>query len=154
MSMRRIAITIVASVVPVSLFAQSPREVVTADVLQNASTYEEMAMQIWDLSEVGYQEHENSALLRRQLESEGFEVAAGIAGLPTAFVASHRSVEPVIGILAEFDALPGLGQDRVPELHPIEGKGAEFEERRGNGSYIPFVGDREPPLDYRSSTRN
>jgi aminobenzoyl-glutamate utilization protein B len=49
-------------------------------------------------------------------------VERGVAGMPTAFVASYGSGSPVIGILGEFDALPGINQDRVPFRQPIEGK--------------------------------
>ena len=42
------------------------------------------------------------------MQQRGFEIQAGVADIPTAFVASAGSGEPVIGILAEFDALPGL----------------------------------------------
>lgn len=71
-------------------------------------------MEIWSLAEVGYLEHESSGLLQARLRDEGFEVEAGVAGLPTAFRASWGSGSPVIGILAEFDALPGLSYDRLP----------------------------------------
>jgi aminobenzoyl-glutamate utilization protein B len=81
-------------------------------------------MEIWDLAEVGYQEVESSALLQRELRSAGFSVEAGVAGMPTAFVAESGSGEPVIGILAEFDALPGITQDALPERAPLPEKGA------------------------------
>jgi aminobenzoyl-glutamate utilization protein B len=82
----------------------------------------EMARSIWDWAEVGYQEVKSSALLQQELRKAGFKVEAGVAGIPTAFVASAGSGEPVIGILAEFDALPGITQDAVPERDPVEGK--------------------------------
>ena len=50
---------------------------------------------------------------------EGFEVESGVAGMPTAFVASTGKGSPTIGILAEFDALPGLSQDAVAERSPL-----------------------------------
>ena len=106
------------------LSAQSPQETVAAHVEANTATWNTLAMEIWDLSEVGYQEHESSRLLQSRLRDAGFDVTGGVAGIPTAFVASFGQGEPVIGILAEFDALPGLGQDRVPELQPIDGKAA------------------------------
>ncbi len=60
-------------------------------------------------SEVGYQENKSSALLQARLEKAGFAVTPGVAGMPTAFVASFKQGSgPVIGILAEYDALPGL----------------------------------------------
>ena len=82
----------------------------------------EIARSIWDWAEVGYQETKSSALLQQELASAGFKVEAGVAGIPTAFVASAGSGRPVIGILAEFDALPGINQDAAPDRKPIEGK--------------------------------
>ena len=84
----------------------------------------DVAMEIWDLAELGYLETESSALLQRELVEAGFEVSGGVAGIPTAFVASWGSGEPVIGVLAEFDALPGINQDAVPVRQGIEGKTA------------------------------
>jgi aminobenzoyl-glutamate utilization protein B len=82
----------------------------------------EIARSIWDWAEVGYQEVKSSALLQEELSKAGFEVEPGVAGIPTAFVATAGSGKPVIGILAEFDALPGITQDAVPERKPIAGK--------------------------------
>jgi aminobenzoyl-glutamate utilization protein B len=82
----------------------------------------DMAERLWTLAEVGYKEEQSSALLRAALEAEGFEIEAGVAGIPTAFVASYGRGGPVIGILAEFDALPGITQDAVPFRSPIATK--------------------------------
>ncbi len=82
----------------------------------------EIARSIWDWAEVGYQETKSSALLQKELTGAGFKVEAGVAGIPTAFVATAGSGKPVIGILAEYDALPGINQDAVPDRKPIEGK--------------------------------
>ncbi|HET8692467.1 MAG TPA: amidohydrolase [Steroidobacteraceae bacterium] len=84
----------------------------------------QLARTIWEYAEVGYQETKSSALLQKELTEAGFTVEAGVAGIPTAFVASSGSGKPVIGILAEFDALPGINQDSVPDRKPIEGKKA------------------------------
>ncbi len=65
---------------------------------------------IWRFAELGLQEFKSSALLIETLEKEGFHVDKGLAGMPTCFVASYGSGKPVIGILAEFDALPMLSQ--------------------------------------------
>jgi aminobenzoyl-glutamate utilization protein B len=83
-----------------------------------------VARAIWEYAEVGYQETRSSALLQEELTRAGFRVEAGVAGIPTAFVASAGSGKPVIGILAEYDALPGINQDAVPERKPIAGKNA------------------------------
>jgi aminobenzoyl-glutamate utilization protein B len=64
----------------------------------------------------------SSALLQQQLKDAGFTVYAGVAGIPTAFVATYGNGKPVIGILAEFDVLPGLSQQAVPEKQPINGQ--------------------------------
>lgn len=76
--------------------------------------YFKVAKQIWDLAEVGYQEEKSSALLQTLLKKEGFKVEAGVAEIPTAFVASFGSGSPVIGILGEYDALPGITQTNRP----------------------------------------
>jgi aminobenzoyl-glutamate utilization protein B len=75
------------------------------------TSYADTAKQIWGCAEVGYQEERSSALLQRQLKAAGFEVSARLADTPTAFVATWGSGKPVIGIVGEFDALPGLSQE-------------------------------------------
>ncbi len=87
-----------------------------------ASHDEEIARSIWNWAEVGYQEVKSSALLQKDLAAAGFKVEAGVAGMPTAFVANWGKGEPVIGILAEYDALPGITQDVSPLRKPISGK--------------------------------
>jgi aminobenzoyl-glutamate utilization protein B len=84
----------------------------------------EIAKTIWNWAEVGYQETKSSALLQQELTNAGFNVEAGVAGIPTAFIATAGSGKPVIALLAEFDALPGINQDAVPERAPIAGKNA------------------------------
>lgn len=86
--------------------------------------YIQVAQQIWQLAEVGYHETRSSALLQDELRAAGFTVRAGVAGIPTAFVAEFGRGAPVIGILAEFDALPGLAQEAKPERAAIAGKPA------------------------------
>ena len=77
---------------------------------------------IWDLAEVGYQETRSSAALKSALEAEGFSIESGVAEIPTAFIASYGSGEPVIAVMGEFDALPGISQAALPYPKPIEGK--------------------------------
>lgn len=90
----------------------------------NYETYKKMALQIWDYAEVGYKEARSSALLQQLLKENGFVIEAGVAEIPTAFVATYGSGKPVIGILAEYDALPGLSQDTVSERKAMAGKNA------------------------------
>lgn len=80
------------------------------------------ALQIWDYAELGYKETKSAALHVQNLKAAGFTVETGVAGIPTAFVATYGSGSPVIGILAEYDALPGLAQEAVAEKKSIEGK--------------------------------
>jgi aminobenzoyl-glutamate utilization protein B len=80
----------------------------------------QVARRIWEWAELGYKETQSSALLQSELEAAGFKIEAGVAGMPTAFVATAGSGEPIIGILAEFDALPGLSQDAIPQRSPIK----------------------------------
>lgn len=75
---------------------------------------------IWGYAEVGLEEHKSSALLIDKLRANDFQVKTGVAGMPTAFVASFGSGKPVIGILAEYDALPGLSQKVAPQREPVE----------------------------------
>jgi aminobenzoyl-glutamate utilization protein B len=97
-----------------------------AQILKNvdadAAQISDAALKIWGFAEVGYQETKSSALLQDQLKAARFEVQAGVAGMPTAFVASYKNgVGPVIAILAEFDALPGLAQTADPVKTGIPG---------------------------------
>jgi aminobenzoyl-glutamate utilization protein B len=82
----------------------------------------QVARQIWEWAELGYKEKQSSALLQAELKAAGFTVTAGMAGMPTAFVATAGSGKPVIGMLAEFDALPGLSQDAVPQRSPHDAR--------------------------------
>ncbi|WP_407520659.1 amidohydrolase [Lacibacter sp. MH-610] len=83
-------------------------------IQNNYDQYKTAALQIWDYAEVGYKEVKSSALLQQTLKDNGFTIESGVAGMPTAFVATYGSGSPVIGILAEFDALPGLSQTIAP----------------------------------------
>ena len=74
---------------------------------------------IWELAETAFNEYESSKLLSDYAEKNGFMVERGVAGMPTAFVASYGSGKPVISVLGEFDALPGLSQDTTPNKNPL-----------------------------------
>lgn len=79
----------------------------------NADAYRQVSKQIWGFAELGYHENKSSTLLQDQLKAAGFTVQAGVADEPTGFIASYGSGKPVIAILGEFDALPGLSQQAV-----------------------------------------
>lgn len=82
--------------------------------------YARVARQIWDFAELGYQESRSSALLQDVLRKAGFRIEAGVAGMPTAFIAEYGSGKPVIAILGEFDALPGLSQACATTEQPLQ----------------------------------
>jgi aminobenzoyl-glutamate utilization protein B len=106
------------------VFAQKTKQDVIKSIDSGYSSYAAIANNIWQLAEVGFQETKSSALLQETLVQAGFKIEKGVAGMPTAFVASYGSGKPVIGILGEFDALPGVSQDAVPELKKVEGRSA------------------------------
>ena len=76
--------------------------------------FERVAMKIWDYAEVGYQEFQSSNLLKKELLKEGFIIKENVANIPTAFTAEFGNGYPVIAILGEFDALPGVAQSASP----------------------------------------
>ena len=129
MRLAALSLVLLAVVVP-RLAAQNARLVAanTAPMLAgidaDAVRYAAVARQIWQFAEVGYQEVKSSALLQSELTKAGFTVKRGIAGEPTAFVAEFGSGTPVIALLGEFDALPGLSQDSVPVRRPLRADGA------------------------------
>jgi len=82
---------------------------------ETKAVYDDIAMKIWSYAEIGYKETKSAALLQDRLKQEGFTVQAGVAGMPTAFTASYGSGAPVIVIMGEYDALPGVSQEAVPE---------------------------------------
>jgi aminobenzoyl-glutamate utilization protein B len=123
----RIAIVIL---LPVSAFAQSyDNQTITQekefvlDYISKTESFERFGRisdAIWSYAELGLQEYKSSALLANTLEQEGFSVEMGLAGMPTCFVASYGSGEPVIGILGEYDALPMISQKAlVPSRDPL-----------------------------------
>jgi len=80
----------------------------------------EVAQAIWEFAELGLFERQSSSLLMKELEKHGFSVNAGVAGMDTSFVATYGEGKPVLGILAEYDALPGLSNYAVPYRDPIQ----------------------------------
>jgi aminobenzoyl-glutamate utilization protein B len=79
---------------------------------------EEMATKLWDYAELALAETRSADLLVRKLDEAGFDVRTNVAEMPTAFVATYGVGSPVIGILAEYDALPGVGNQAVAERRP------------------------------------
>ena len=103
--------------------ATGARKAALAWIEENAETLCRLSDEIWILAEPAFQEHKSAALLAEAAEAEGFSVEPGVAGMPSAFVASYGSGKPVVGILAEYDALPGLSQKPVPWKEALDDGG-------------------------------
>jgi aminobenzoyl-glutamate utilization protein B len=108
--MRASVLLIALLLLPMSVQQQDPKSIAEGYLEQNAERFYTISDTIWSYAELGLHEQWSSALLAETLEKEGFLVNIGVSGMPTAFVASYGSGRPVIGFLAEFDALPGLSQ--------------------------------------------
>jgi len=80
----------------------------------------EICDKIWEYAELGLIEYKSSKLLADELERYGFKLERGVADMPTAFIASWGEGKPIIGIMGEYDALPGLSQKKVPYPEPLE----------------------------------
>ncbi len=87
---------------------------VNQSIKKHQSTFENVAMDIWDLAEVGYQEYKSAEILINVLKKNGFKITTEVADIPTAFIAEYSNGGPVIGILGEYDALPGVMQTSSP----------------------------------------
>ena len=96
------------------------KEIAVNWIEENKEKIAKISDMIWRYAELGLQEYKSSKLLADTLEKYGFKVTRGVAGMPTAFVATWGSGKPVIGILGEFDALAGLSQKAVPWKEPLE----------------------------------
>jgi aminobenzoyl-glutamate utilization protein B len=131
----------------------------------NQNKFIDLSNRVWDFSELGFTEKNSSDLLVKTLEEARFTVQYGLADIPTAFVASYGEGKPVIAILGEYDALPGLSQECVPYCKPRQeggnghgcghnllGVGSlaaardEFEQKIGKTSYVCPIPDGVRPF--------
>ena len=95
---------------------------------ENRREYHDAARRIWKHPELSMQEYRSMKVLVSILENHGFQVETGVANMPTAFIAVYGSGKPVIGINAEYDALPGLSQredvnKKCPVMEGAPGQG-------------------------------
>lgn len=105
-----------------SMLAQeAEKRKVIQKIQHRENQYGQLANQIWRLAEVGYKEKQSSALLQETLRKAGFSIEPGVADIPTAFAATFGQGKPVIGIMAEYDALPGMSQDSIPIKRSLGG---------------------------------
>ncbi|MBU1012012.1 MAG: amidohydrolase [Bacteroidetes bacterium] len=129
--MKKLLVLLLALLLNVEMFSQKnntkaneyAEKTYALNYLSNEKTimkFGKISDAIWSYAELGMQEFKSSALLASTLEAEGFTLERGVAGMPTAFVASYGSGKPVIAILGEFDALPMISQKgRVSKQEPL-----------------------------------
>jgi aminobenzoyl-glutamate utilization protein B len=127
--MKRILVLCFAMAVGFNSFSQKKpktnanKQAVIGSIDANTSVLTELSDKIWSYEEIAFEEKQSAKALADYAESQGFKVKRGVAGIPTAFTAEYGSGKPIIGIMGEFDALPGLSQNKVPTKSPLhEGK--------------------------------
>jgi hypothetical protein len=98
---------------PSSFLPIMAKEIAWNWIDQSQNRIIEVADTIWGYAELGLTERKSSSLLQDELKKHGFKVEAGVAGMPTAFIASWGSGKPIIGVMGEFDALPGISNKNI-----------------------------------------
>ncbi|WP_411030473.1 amidohydrolase [Spongiimicrobium sp. 3-5] len=96
------------------------KKAILASVEKHEAALIKISDSIWALAETAFEEHKSAEILANYAEKNGFNVQRGVAGMPTAFVATYGSGAPVISVLGEFDALPGISQKAVPTKEPLQ----------------------------------
>lgn len=89
----------------------------------NKQEFSDVALYIWEQAELSMEEYNSAAKLTDVLSKYGFKIEMGVAGIPTAFIATYENGGPVIGFNAEYDALPGLSQKSCCEKNPLKEAG-------------------------------
>jgi aminobenzoyl-glutamate utilization protein B len=98
----------------------SKKDEAVASIEKHKAELTNLSDQVWRFAETALRETRSSKLLADYAETQGFEVKRGVAGMPTAFVASYGQGRPIIGILGEYDALPGISQKAQPVKEALE----------------------------------
>ncbi|MFT3682801.1 MAG: amidohydrolase [Ferruginibacter sp.] len=119
------AITLVAVLISFRSFAQAPaaltanKKAIIASVDKHQKELTELSDKIWAFAELALKETQSSKVLADYAEAQGFTVQRGVAEMPTAFIASYGSGKPIIAVMGEFDALPGLSQKAQTTKDPL-----------------------------------
>jgi aminobenzoyl-glutamate utilization protein B len=90
----------------------------------HAAALTKVSDQVWEFAETALREHRSAKVLADFAESQGFKVQRGVSSMPTAFIATFGSGKPIIGIMGEYDALPGVSQKPIAEKSPLVEGGA------------------------------
>lgn len=123
--MKRLITIILVLGLTVTGFAQKKKGInknkkaVIANINANYEQLTELSDKIWSYEEIAFQETNSAKALAEYARANGFKVTTGVADIPTALIAEYGSGKPIIGILGEFDALPGLSQKTVPHKDPV-----------------------------------
>ncbi len=96
------------------------KKFIIASVEKQQAALIKISDSIWSLAETAFEETNSSRILADYAQKNGFTVERGVAGMPTAFVATYGSGSPVISVLGEFDALPGISQKAQPTKEPLQ----------------------------------
>ena len=125
MIMKNLLIILLTVSVSVTAFGQKKpkinknKQAVLTSVDNKFNELAALSDEIWAFEEIAFRETQSSEALASYAEKQGFKVTRGVGEIPTAFVAEYGSGKPVIGVLGEFDALPGLSQKTVPYKDPL-----------------------------------
>jgi len=116
----KIFITLAWACIPFPAFSQLEKNAIIASVERHQKELIKLSDSIWMYAETALKEYKSSKALSEYALSQGFRVQTNVAGMPTAFIAEYGSGKPIIGILGEFDALPGLSQKAQPTKDPLQ----------------------------------
>ncbi len=119
--MKKFSTLLLLGLVSLNVSAQKmskDKKAVVASVEKHKENLIQISDSIWTLAETAFEESISSELLADYAEKNGMTVTRGVADIPTAFIATYGSGKPVISVLGEFDALPGLSQNTVPTKDP------------------------------------
>ena len=111
--MKKFLITLLTTLTIISAQSQSTNKLkkeLLNSIEQKTDELTSLSDKIWEAAEVAFRENKSAEYLIEYAEANGLIVEKGLAGMPTAFTASYGQEKPVIGIIGEFDALPGLSQ--------------------------------------------
>lgn len=123
----RNTVLLLAAFICTPMFAQKRKESVSSNktaIIQSVDKHQHelisISDKVWAYAETALREHKSAKELADYAEAQGFTVKRGVAGMPTAFTAEYGSGKPIIGIMGEFDALPGISQKATPTKEALE----------------------------------
>ena len=122
--MKKIILFVLILFVSITSYAQKGmsknKKALLTSVEKHKNELIKISDEIWRLAETAFEETKSAEILASYAEKQGFNVERGVAGMPTAFVATYGSGSPVISVLGEFDALPGISQKATPTKSPLK----------------------------------